>query len=62
MREILTITVHRRKRTMFEAGMSKEEMDSIEKQVTAEISGWLEDALRNPFPDPLQALNGVFVS
>ena len=49
-------------KAMFEAGMSKEEMDSIEKQVTAEISGWLEDALRNPFPDPLQALNGVFVS
>ena len=49
-------------KAMSEAGMSKEEMDSIEKQVTAEISGWLEDALRNPFPDPLQALNGVFTA
>jgi TPP-dependent pyruvate/acetoin dehydrogenase alpha subunit len=49
-------------KVMAEAGISKEEVENIERQVESEINAWLEEALQKPLPDTAQALNGVFVS
>jgi len=47
---------------MLKAGMSNEQLASIQSEVEDEINSWLEVALQNPLPDASQALTGVFVS